>query len=77
MAIRWPFFCDKEYFKKVENRVPKLSKKTLQALRILTNFGSFREKILMMTEDSEKQITSIVDFWLFLKTFIAITFSKA
>ena len=30
--------------KKVENHVPKLSKETMQALRKLTNFGSFRKK---------------------------------
>ena len=34
----------------------------MQALRILTNMGSFRKKILTMTKNSEKQITSFVSF---------------
>ena len=34
----------------------------MQALRILTNFGSFRKKILTMTQNSKKQITKIVSF---------------
>ena len=34
------------FVKEVENCVPKLSKKTVQALQILTNFDSFREKNL-------------------------------
>ena len=38
------FICQNKFFKLEENLVPKLSKETMQALRILTNFGSFRKK---------------------------------
>ena len=34
----------------------------MQALRLLTNFGSFRKKILIMTQNSKKQITQFVSF---------------
>ena len=34
----------------------------MQALRILTNLGSFRKKILTMTQNSQKQITYFVSF---------------
>ena len=32
----------------------------MQALRILTNFGNFRLKILTMKQDGKKQITQFV-----------------
>ena len=38
------FICQNKYFKEVENRVPKLSKETMQALRKLTNFCTFLKK---------------------------------
>ena len=38
------FICQKMDFKKVENRVPTLSKQIMHALLIFTNFGSVRKK---------------------------------
>ena len=37
-------FAKNKYFKEVENRLPDLSKQTMQALRILTSFGRFRSE---------------------------------
>ena len=38
------FICQRKYLKKVESRVPKMSRETMQALRLLTKFDSFRKE---------------------------------
>ena len=51
------FICQNKDFNEVESRVLTLSKKIMQALQILTNFGSFRKKVWTMTQKREKETT--------------------
>ena len=54
------FICQNKHFKELESRVPKLSKQTMQALQILTNFGSFRKKAWQWCKITKKKLHNLL-----------------